>query len=223
MKTLTKADFRVPALLVMLSLIPAVGGVVRLQDVAAAGPLSADNARFLESPAVIVVHLVSATVYSVLGAFQFSAGLRRRWPRWHRLAGRFLAVCGALAAVTGIWMTLTFAIPTKLQGPLLLGTRLAVGVAVLFSLVKGVDAARRGKLTAHEAWMIRAYALGQGAGTQGLLMGPLIVLTGEVLYLQRDLLMLATWLINWGVAEWIIRRRNPSPHTGLLNRVTLRG
>ena len=31
-----------------------------------------------------MVHVVGAVVYALLGAFQFSARLRRRHPNWHR-------------------------------------------------------------------------------------------------------------------------------------------
>ena len=46
------------------------------------------NARFVASPIPVLLHIASVTIYSLLGAFQFSAGLRRRWPGWHRAEGR---------------------------------------------------------------------------------------------------------------------------------------
>lgn len=54
--------------------------------------------------------------------------------------------------------------------------------------------------------MIRAYALGQGAGTQLLILGPWTLLGGEPSGVTRDLLMSVGWAINVVVAEWIIRR-----------------
>jgi hypothetical protein len=36
----------------------------------------------------VVVHIVAAALYALLGAFQFSARLRRRRPDWHRRSGR---------------------------------------------------------------------------------------------------------------------------------------
>jgi len=56
--------------------------------------------------------------------------------------------------------------------------------------------------------MIRAYALAQGAGTQALLFLPLmLVLSGPVLGLTRDVLSSAAWAVNLVAAEWLIRRR----------------
>jgi hypothetical protein len=54
--------------------------------------------------------------------------------------------------------------------------------------------------------MVRAYALGQGAGTQVLVLGPGVLLFGEVLGPTRDLLMTVAWGINVGFAEYVIRR-----------------
>ena len=42
----------------------------------------------------------------MLGPLQFAAGFRRRWPAWHRVAGRLLVGCGLLVGLTGLWMTL---------------------------------------------------------------------------------------------------------------------
>ena len=69
-----------------------------------------------------------------------------------------------------------------------------------------VLAIRRRDLARHEAWMIRAYALAQGAGTQAVLMLPPTLVLGEVTHLTRDVLMVLAWALNVVVAEWLIRR-----------------
>jgi hypothetical protein len=195
-------------LLVALSLVPAFGGVARMVALAK-GTSTPETARFLEAPAPVILHVVAATLFSLVGAFQFSAGVRRRWPRWHRRAGRGLAALGLLAAVTGTWMTLRYAIPAALQGPLLYGVRLVVGPAMALSIGLAWRAIRRRDVARHQAWMVRAYALGQGAGTQAVLMLPPALLVGEVTHLTRDVLMVLAWVINVLVAEWILRRAEP--------------
>ena len=58
------------------------------------------------------------------------------------------------------------------------------------------------------------YALhvdGQGAGTQALVLGPWMLLTGDSLGLTRDLLMTLAWAINIAVAEAIIHARSRAP------------
>ncbi len=200
-----------PLALVALSLVPVVAGSVRLGGLATGAEVTPDSARFAASPFPIALHVASATPYCLLGAFQFSAGFRRRWPGWHRRAGRVLAVLGLLAALSGVWMAARYAIPAPMQGPLLLGVRVAVGLAMAASIVLAVAAILRRDVAGHQAWMIRAYALGQGAGTQVLVLGPGLLLFGDVLGLTRDLLMTLAWAVNLAIAERIIRRGPGSP------------
>jgi hypothetical protein len=205
-------DLTVPLLLVLLSAVPMLGGVARLASLSHT-PFEAEDARFVSAPIPIVIHVLAAMLYSVLGAFQFSRTVRRRWPGWHRRAGRLIALCGLGVGLTGLWMTACYTIPTRLQGPLLYAFRLMVGTAMVTSLILGIVSILRRDVARHEAWMIRAYALGQGAGTQALLMLPVILARGEVLGLKRDIFMGAAWLINLVVAEWVIRRRTQPAQT----------
>jgi hypothetical protein len=74
------------------------------------------------------------------------------------------------------------------------------------SIVLAVDAIRRRDFTAHGEWMIRAYAIGLGAGTQVLTHLPWFILVGQPSELPRAVMMGAGWVINVLVAEWVIRR-----------------
>jgi uncharacterized membrane protein len=103
--------------------------------------------------------IVTATVYNLVGAFQFSPGLRRRRPRWHRAAGRVLIPCGLAAALAGLWMSQFYPAPEG-DGPLLYLIRLVFGGAMVAALILGFIAVRRGDFTRHRAWMIRGYAIG---------------------------------------------------------------
>ena len=60
--------------------------------------------------------------------------------------------------------------------------------------------------------MIRGYAIGQGAGTHALLFVVLMPIIGTPTDLGRTLVLGAAWVLNLGVAEWILRRR-PTPVT----------
>ena len=61
------------------------------------------NPRINASPAPVVVHIVTVTIFAFLGAFQFSARLRRRRPSWHRGSGRLLVVAGLGVAGFGLF------------------------------------------------------------------------------------------------------------------------
>ncbi|HEX8681385.1 MAG TPA: DUF2306 domain-containing protein [Ardenticatenaceae bacterium] len=199
----------VPALLLLVA-IPLAAGAVRLSQLASGAEITPANARFFAAPVPVVVHIVSAAVYAILGAFQFATGFRRRWPGWHRAAGRLLVLCGLLVGLSGLWMTLFYPRPPG-DGELLSLFRLLLGSAMVVSIVLGFAAIRRGDVKGHRAWMARGYALGLGAGTQvlTLLAGELIL--GPPGELSRALLMGVAWLINLAVAEWAIRKRVALP------------
>lgn len=195
--------WRVPAALVLLVAFPVVAGILRLVELSGGPALLPANPRVAASPVPVVVHVVAAAAYAVVGAFQFSARLRRTHRRWHRRAGRVLVVAGLAVAGSGLWMTLFYA--GAPGGGLLWFVRLVVGSVMAGCLVLGVSAARRREFEVHRRWMIRAYALAVGAGTQVLTQG-----VGEAVFgtgdLSTALSVSAGWVVNAAVAERIIRR-----------------
>ena len=205
------ATWILPAALLLFGVLPVVAGIVRLIQLAGGAAITPANARFFASPLPVVLHIVGAAVYALLGAFQFAAGFRRRRPGWHRLAGRLLVPCGLLVGLSALWMTLFYPRPDGV-GPLLTSLRLLFGSGMVACLVLGVTTIRRGNVVAHRAWMARGYAIGLGAATQmlTLMVGELII--GPPGELSRALLMGAGWAINLAVAERAIRKR-PSPPT----------
>jgi len=197
-----RRNWPVPAALIALSVIPVVAGSTRLVELAGGPALL--PARFDPSPVPLGVHLVSVTIFAVLGAFQFSAGLRRRGSRWHRGAGRLLVLVGLLVALSALWLTLLR--PRTEGGDLLYLFRLLAGSGMAASVVLGFVAIPRLDIAGHQAWMTRAYALALGAGTQVFTLG-----IGQSIVGASDrstaLLQGAGWAINLAVAEWVIRRR----------------
>ncbi|MGI8456932.1 MAG: DUF2306 domain-containing protein [Propionibacteriaceae bacterium] len=196
-----------PFALVALVLVPAFFGSLRLVELAGGPALMPANPRLNASQVPVVVHIVSAFGYTVLGAFQFSAGLRRRRPGWHRAAGRVLMVLGLAVALSALWLTLFYPRQPG-TGALAYIFRLAFGSGMATSLVLGLAAIRRGDVSRHRAWMTRAYALALGAATQlfTLGIGPAAFGPGQ---LTHDLSLGAAWIINLAVAEYVIRRH---PH-----------
>lgn len=196
-------SWRVPLALVVLSLIPVISGSLRLIEAAGGPQLMPVNPRIDASPAPLVVHVLAAAIYAVLGAFQFPARLRRRHPGWHRRSGRILVGAGLAVAGSGLWMTLFYS--GAPGGVLLWAIRLLVGSTMAAAIVLGFTAIRRRDIAAHRAWMIRAYALGLGAGTQAFTEG-----IGEALFgtgdLSKAISMGSAWVINALVAEWVIQR-----------------
>jgi hypothetical protein len=203
-------NWLVPTGLIVLSLIPVIAGAVRIAELSGGAEVTPGNARFFASPLPVVLHIISVTLYSILGAFQFASSFRRRRRGWHRAAGRILIPSGLIAALSGLWMTLFYPWPLY-DGELVYGLRLVFGSAMLVSLLLGAAAIWRRDFSQHGAWMIRGYAIGLGAGTQVLTHLPWFLFPAIQSELTRALFMGAGWVINLAVAEWAIRKRPALP------------
>ncbi|HLQ18716.1 MAG TPA: DUF2306 domain-containing protein, partial [Tabrizicola sp.] len=167
---------------------------------------TAETARFHAAPLPVALHVVGGTVYALLGAFQFSSTPHK----WHRLAGRIAFPMGLVAALSGIWMTLTYPWANS-DGEAVYLARLVFGAGMALSLMLGVASAVKRNIPAHKAWMLRAYAIGMGAGTQVLTHLPWFLLVGQPTEGPRAVLMIGAWVLNLAIAEWIIRKRNGAP------------
>lgn len=210
MSSSLRPSWKLLAALWMLSLVPVVAGGVRLSGLASGGAVTPENARFIAAPAPVVLHIVCASLFCVLGALQLDQSLRQRLPRLHRIAGTVAVPCGIVAALSGLWMIAAYAIPAKLQGPLLYWVRVVVALAMTLAVILSVRAVLQRRFAQHKAWMVRAYALAQGAGTQVLIMLSVTLMAGAPTFIFRDVLMACAWGLNVAFAEWIIRRRPPS-------------
>jgi len=198
----------VPAALVALSVVPVTAGTLRLIQLAGGPELIPADSRF-SSPLPLIIHIVSSAVFVLVGAFQFARRFRRRHRTWHRRAGRVLVVAGLLVVASALWMTVFYE-PEPGTGNLLYGFRLILTTGTASCLVLGFTAARRRDFTSHRDWMIRAYALALGAGTQAFTVGIGTAIFGTS-DLVGDLSRIAAWVINLAVAEHIVRRTTPRP------------
>ncbi|MDB5097710.1 MAG: hypothetical protein JWM80_2131 [Cyanobacteria bacterium RYN_339] len=209
--------------LIFLCLVPVLAGFVRLLQLKVGGPVLPENARFVAAPLPVVMHILCGTLYGVLGAFQFSSSFRSQYPKWHRLVGKVLIGLGLVVAFSGMWMTLTYPIvkvggpdlPARFDGLGVYVTRLLVGSAMAGSIVLGYVAVLKRDIPGHRAWMMRAYALAMGAGTQVFTHIPWFVFPSIHGEFARAVCMAAGWAINLAVAEWfivrVVRRAGPPP------------
>ena len=197
----------VPFGLILLTLIPILSGALRLTQLSGGPAVIPAAARFTDSPLPVVLHILSATVFSVFGAFQFVPALRRGRRSWHKVAGRVLLPAGFVLALSGLWMATVYPHPVG-DGTALLIIRVVFGSSMVVSLVLAVRALVGRRYVIHGAWMTRAYALGVAAGTQAIALIPGSILFGANDQTSRAVAMGAAWVLNLAVAEWVIRRRS---------------
>lgn len=192
--------------LLVLSAFPLLSGAFRLAELAGISEIMPARERFHAAPFPVVLHIVSATLYAILGAFQFARDFRRRNPGWHRIVGRLVVLCGLLVGLSGVWMTLFYPYANG-TSTLLYLLRLLFGTMMVLSIVLAFVAIRRGKVQQHRVWMVRAYAVGLGASTQMLILMVAELIAGPPSEFGHALLMGSGWGMNLAVAEWIIRKR----------------
>jgi uncharacterized membrane protein len=217
MSYLKKSEWFILTGLLLLSFIPSLG-IFRLVELGLGIDLEflPENPRAHSAPIPIYFHVVSSILFCILGAFQFLSSIRKNHPKWHRLAGRLIVFSGVVSALSGLWMTHYYSFPDSLQGNLLYFVRIVVGFSMTMFILLGLSSVLKKRFAQHQSWMIRAYALGQGAGTQALIAIPWLITVGEPSGFTRDILMTAAWVINVVVSEWFIacrRANSPSIHS----------
>ena len=202
------AGWTLPALLLVLSLLPMAVAALRLVQLPMGSLPEDESARFAATPLALWLHSLGGVLFGLLGPVQFSNVLRQRFGRAHRVAGRLFVLAGLALALPSFRLLWVF---PEVSTPLLTLARGLAAAGLALCLVLGVDAARRGRFAFHRAWMIRAYALGMGAATVALFFVPLFALGIEVPPpLVSDLIFVASWVFNLALAEWVIRRGQAS-------------
>jgi uncharacterized membrane protein len=193
----------VPAGLAVLSLIPVGAAVYRLVDLT--GAATAESLRYHAATLATVLHAGGGAIFLTLGPLQLMR------VRGHRVMGRIALAAGLAAALSGLWMTMTF--PSEPNNdPLIMALRLVFGSGWAVCLILGLQSARQRRFADHRAWMLRAYAIALGAGTTVITFGLWYAATGLDTPLSSALAQLAAWVINLAVAERAIGPRlNRSP------------
>lgn len=190
----------------LLCVVPLLAGLHRLWLINSE-ITSADNLRFQADPVPVIIHILSMMVYGPLGATMFSKKLRLRWAKYHRTIGIVLVLTGSFVALSGLWMT-QFYPRAGYDGFWVYGLRWIVGLAILFSLAVGVLHLRHRRFIHHGRWMMRAYALSMGAGTQVFTHLPLLIFPYLMSETGRAVSMGLGWLLNLIFVEWFFHKNN---------------
>lgn len=169
------------------------------------------NDGFAEYPVITQLHVLPGLVYLALAPLQFSSSLRRRYPSYHRRAGRVLAT---LAIVLGL-AALFIGIVIPFSG---LPEQLVIaffGTFFLIATVNGFQCARARKFAEHREWMLRAFAIGLSIVTMRLIFLPMLITAGEPTVEQIQTYSIIAFSISFALhsafAEFWIRFTRPKP------------
>jgi uncharacterized membrane protein len=157
-------------------------------------------------------HVVFGGIALLIGSFQFSGRLRRRFPSAHRWTGRLYLLSVGIGGAAALVMAPFNSV--GLVGFFGFGT---LAVLWLYTGAKAYRAIRARDVRAHQSWMIRNYAITYAAVTLRAIIGigiPLqLLLSGG----QMDVgaafdnvytaVPFLAWIPNVVIAEIMIRRR----------------
>jgi uncharacterized membrane protein len=175
--------------------------LVSYRYLAKSGPVPANvlGNRFFDP--WVIVHAGAAATALLFGVVQFSAEVRKRWPRLHRLGGRIYVVGCVLGGVsalvlsagvsTGPWAVLGFGLP---------------GAIWIYVTLQGWLAACARDFASHRIWMIRSYALTFAAVTLRVYI-PVSQMVGVDFNAAYPVIAWLAWVPNLIAAEFHIRRR----------------
>lgn len=193
--------------LAFFSFIPVLNALVETIQIPT-GTYAKDSAHLAVAPVAWFLHVLAGAAFGLSGPLNFVLALRRRFGRLHRVTGWIFF--GSAAALGLSALSLLLSVEPQ-RTPVVDIARGVFGVALLVATGKAIAAIRRRDIAGHRAWVIRAYAIGMGLGTVALVFFPVYLVTGQPpTGLASDLLFAASWAINIGFAEWVIRRLNPT-------------
>lgn len=159
------------------------------------------KARYIQHQIVSAIHMFTGIAFVLFAPLQFITKFRNKNLRLHRILGRVLV---SFALIAGIYGMVSAVVLPAFGG---ITTETAVwffGPIFIFSIARAFWCIRKRKIAQHREWMIRAFALGIGVGTQRIVVGLFIGFGG---YPMVEIFGTALWLgfgLNLLVAEiWI--------------------
>jgi hypothetical protein len=148
-------------------------------------------------------HVLTGGLILITGFAQFSIRIRKRFPRWHRLAGYFY-VMGIIffSGPGGMVMSLFIN-----RGPVVLTSFIVqCSLWILFTAIAFQKIKKR-QIDEHEAYMIRSFALTLAAITLRIYIFVASWFTDLNQPEAYAILSWASWLPNLLIGEWIIRKK----------------
>lgn len=196
---------RIGWVLLLLGAVYAAGNAVLFMLVEGHG--SPDiKGRFFATAIAGWAHTLGGAIAALIGPFQLIAKLRTSRPKLHRWLGRTYLLAVLAGSLAGMFFS------TQAQAGLIGNIGFAsLGVFWFYSAGRAYLAIRRGDVQTHRRWMVRNYALTFGAATLRIQL-PLLIIAGVGFPIAYTLVAWISWVPNWLIVEWWLRRgRAPAP------------
>ncbi|MDN4503899.1 DUF2306 domain-containing protein [Alteromonadaceae bacterium BrNp21-10] len=168
-----------PLLLLLLGSVSVLFGVMQM-SLLGQGEAGMQNematAHYFSMPIPIVIHILTGCLFNLLMPLQFFKLFRARFPVAHRYIGRGLVVCILAFGLSGLWMNHLY---PQYGGVAKYTGIVAMCAVLIISMALAVIAIRRGDVTAHRIWMMRATAAALSPATQRIIILPAFAVFGQ--------------------------------------------
>jgi Predicted membrane protein (DUF2306) len=163
---------------------------------------------FARFPVLTMVHILVALSFILMGPFQVSGWLRKRYPNFQRKSARLFLICGFIMGTTALVMSFVM---RSIGGVNQAASTVLFGALFLFALICVVRYRRNGDSRLQREWLIRAYAIALAVTSVRLVVGVFFA-TSRLSGLKPDEFFgIAFWIgfvIHLMLAEaWIYRAR----------------
>jgi len=169
------------------------------------------RATYLAHQGALLTHVCGAVLAILTMPVQLSAGIRRRWPRAHRLTGRVYVAGVAVGGAGGLVLS-----AVAHGGVVARAGFAALAVAWLGSTALAVLAIRGRDIATHRRWMLRSAALTSAAITLRLYLGLFGAISGaeptsEAFATAYAAIAWLSWVPNLALAWWWTSRPTRVP------------
>jgi uncharacterized membrane protein len=171
------------------------------------------KANFIANRPFIYTHIFASAVALMLGPFQFSTALRRRFTRLHRWSGRaYLGIGVLFGGLCALYMS-----AHAFGGAVAKLGFAGLAVCWLYTGLQAFLAIRRSSVDEHRKWMVRNFSLTFAAVTLRIYI-PASVMAGIPFEVAYPVIAWVSWVPNLLVAELAFNARRksltPSPLRG---------
>ena len=158
-----------------------------------------------DAPLALWGHILGGPLVLALAPVQVSRAFRARWPRAHRISGRFYGAGVLIAGLSALAL-----VPTAEASLFARAGFTVLALVWIGSTGRGIWLARAGDFEAHRRWMLRSLALTFGAVTLRLIMTPLMAM-GWTVAQTYDVTAWGCWVPSLILLDlWFANRPRPA-------------
>ena len=167
--------------------------------------LAAFDRRFGAHPVATLLHIVPGAIFLVLAPVQLMSRVRDRHAHLHRWSGRVAILAAWVSGLAGLYFGLFMPYAGR-------GEAIAIalfGGLLLVAVSLGFLSIRRGRVSRHREWMIRAFAVAIGISTVRIIGAVMDIVLTPAGFGPQQVFVISIWtgwVLTVGAAELWLRR-----------------